>query len=163
MLCEAYRACLFTATGGVEAYDRLWGVGLMHACDVINRSIWSDGRCPYATLTGGMYKWDKHDHVFGANAYYHVPKEHRKSKFHTVGKQCIWVSNSQDSIDSSLVIPIKWDPELNAWQLSKPIIATNVVVEDDKLPLRDGPGISLDNEELKIFQEKCPIIFIRKS
>ena len=73
-------------------------------------------------------------------AYYHVPKEHRKSKFHTVGKQFIWVGNSIDTIDSSLVVPIKWDGELNAWQLSKPIIATNVVVEDDKLPLRDGPG-----------------------
>ena len=49
---EAHRACMLVATGALGVYDALWGYGLLHAVGSVNRSVWSDGRCPYTALTG---------------------------------------------------------------------------------------------------------------
>ena len=155
MLTEAFRASLLHATGGLDCYDSLWGPGLVHACDCVNRSRWSDGRTPHEALTGEKAVWNKRDHVFGASTVRYSPKEHRASKFEAPGKRAVWVGKSETTVDSDLVVPVEWDADTKIWTLGKTVTATRVAVDDDTLLLKDGPGKEEDrSDQLKQFMQK---------
>ena len=138
MVVESFRASLLVATGGLEQYESLWGVGLQHAIDSVNRARWSDGRCPEVALTGRAVEPSNQDHVFGAYCikWWHKGPGH---KFKANGEQAIWVGRSIMTPDSSVVIPIRWDSESCMWELGTPTTATNIKVKDESFPLKEGP------------------------
>ena len=131
----SFRAILLTATGGTRYYDQLWGPGIVHANDCVNRAEWSDGSCPYKSQVGSDYPWGKSDHVFGAKALHFVPKEKRDKKWSSSGQPAIWVGRSMVTPGADIVVPITWGGGSSRYVLGSTVVAFNVAVDDTKFPL----------------------------
>lgn len=101
------------ATGGLDVYDSLWGPGIQHANYCINRSVWSDGRVPYESLTGlksDLPTDPKLIYTFGQQVFFHKSSEQRPTQWDTPGSESVWVGYSDKISGGHKVVPIAWDP-----------------------------------------------------
>jgi hypothetical protein len=81
MLNQLFRCLLLVATGGNIYYEQLWGPGLVHANDIINRRPWPGRDSPIDALTrssGAPSKQSKY--VFGEYCIFKISKEQKGGK-----------------------------------------------------------------------------------
>ena len=93
----------------------------------------------YRARVGKDYPWDKGNHMFGAKAIQFIPKEKRDAKWATPGQEAIWVGKSRVTPGADIVVPITWDGGSSRYMLGHTIVASGVIVDDTKYPLRSGP------------------------
>ena len=139
LVLYALRAMLYTATGGTDYYEQLWGPAVVLANAAVNRATWSDGSSPYTTRVGQEYEYSDRDHVFGAGCVYWLKKEHRPTKLTMPGQEGIWIGRSTTTPDADLVVPIKWEGSSNSYKLGRTVTVAKAVVDNTYYPLRAGP------------------------
>ena len=154
MINESFRANLVVATGGITLYESLWGPGLTYAMHCSNVSVWSDGRCPYSALCGKPYSWGKRDLCFGQDGLAFTPPAHRQSKFAPTGYRAVWVGQSRVTPDAARVIPITWDPSLNAFTLGTVTEVARFDPGPSSFLLREGPSDQRGSAAVKSFVTK---------
>ena len=82
---------------------------------------------------------DKHWHVFGAYCLFYINKENRVGTFAPPSEMGIWVGQSPHVPGGSLVCPIEWDSEKQAFIIHEVVDAMTVRVYDTVFPLRMKP------------------------
>ena len=105
------------AMGDNDYFDELAGVALLHANHLINVVPWSNGKCPYESLTGTSYAQDRSDRVFGSLVLAYIKKEHRRSPTKPVTQMAIYVGRSDEVPGAISVVPIAYDAVAQRWVL----------------------------------------------
>ena len=160
-ISEVMRANMWDGAGGVADYDPLWGAATVHACDRINKTVWSDGRCPEEALTGRKKQTAEEEGMkpFASHVISFRPKERRPSKLSTPGFQAIWVGKSTMVPGGDVVIPVSWDSKNAKWELGHEIDVDKCQYREENRPLVEGTEAVPTNSRsavkvAEMFQEK---------
>ena len=85
--------------------------------------------------TGEQYGDFEQDHPLGAFVYYYVPRVNRDGKLQPPGEMAIYGYRLWDVTGGHMVIPVKWMPDTQSWDLQQPTVVTRLSVQDNIFPL----------------------------
>ena len=126
---------------------------MVQSPDRINQQIFEDGRVPIKELTGEEPALTARDNGFGEQVSVHIPKEKRKTKWEASGGRGVWVGKSSVVPDGHKVVPIKWDPSINAWALGNTEHVASLKVMQESYVLREGPSGFATPKEQEFYEK----------
>jgi hypothetical protein len=162
MLMGRIRAIMHLAMGDNDYFDELAGVALLHANHLINVNPWSNGKCPYESLTGIPYAQDRSDRVFGSLVLAYIKKEHRLSATKPVTQMAIYVGRSEEVPGAISVVPIAYDAVAQRWVLGAPEACVDYKIYEGFFPLRTQPKVPGIGRTLDDFIESTEPWFIHE-